>query len=137
MVKAWRFDPQPLLLDVLATQLSYDATPRAVLLSATDAAAAMSLNTVEVELPITEQLTKARLLDQAVGATRPTTGPTPSSWTGPAGRDVNRVTYTYAARFGKTDIWKIGHAIDVGGRVRNQLAHPVRSGAGSVAYTIN
>lgn len=113
MVRAWRFESQPRLLEVFASQLPYNATPQAVLLSSEDATLIMQQHSIELELPITEALTKARMLDSALSANRPTTGPTPSSWTRSTSREVNRRSFTYAMRFGESDIWKIGHAIDV------------------------
>jgi hypothetical protein len=113
MVRAWRFEPQPKLLEVLAAQLPYNATPQVVLLSPEDTSSIMQKHAIELELPTTEALTKARLLDAALSSNRPTTGPTPTSWTASASRDVNRRSFTYAMRFGKSDIWKIGHAINV------------------------
>lgn len=73
----------------------------------------MGLNVEEVEAPASEALVKARLLDKALNPGRPTAGPEPKSWKGSTGRDVNRTAFTYAFRLGLTDIWKIGHAIDV------------------------
>jgi hypothetical protein len=123
MIRAWRFEPQPRLLDVLAEQLPYNATPQAVELSSEDTRAVMALTAVEVELPPSKVLTNARLLDKALGAARPTTGPTPSSWNSSTGRDVNRRAFTYVLRFGKTDIWKIGHAVDVVERTKQVNWH--------------
>ena len=82
-----------------------------------------TLNAEEVEIPASEALVKARLLDKALNPRRPTTGPEPSSWEGSTGRDVNRSAFTYAFRFGRTDIWKIGHAIDVKERLKQVNCH--------------
>ncbi len=122
MIKAWRFEPQPLLLNVLASQLTYQATPQAVLLDALDTDAVLNLKAIEVELPNSEPLKKARLLDRALGG-HPTTGPLPSSWQGSTGRDVNRQAFTYAFRFGNSDIWKIGHAVDIVERIKQVNLH--------------
>lgn len=123
MLKAWRFDPQPILLDVLSEQLPYHATSQAVLLSPEDSEAILELNAIEVELPVTEALKKARLLDQALSQGRPTTGPTPTSWNGSTGRNVNRNAYTYAFRFGNSEVWKVGHAVDVVERLHEINKH--------------
>lgn len=123
MVRAWRSMPQPVLLDVLAEQLPYHATSQAVLLDGGDADAVISLKAEDVEIPASEALVKARLLDKALNPGRPTTGPEPSSWEGSTGRDVNRTAFTYAFRFGRTDIWKIGHAIDVKERLKQVNCH--------------
>jgi hypothetical protein len=123
MMKAWRFDPQPILLDVLSEQLPYHATSQAVLLSPDDSESILQLNVVEIELPVTDALQKARLLDQALSQGRPTTGPTPTSWNGSTGRNVNRKAYTYAFRFGNTEVWKVGHAVDVADRLNEINKH--------------
>lgn len=123
MIRAWRFERQPLLLDVLTAQLPRAATSQAVLLSPEDATSVLALNTIEVTLPDSEPLGKARLLDQALNVGKPTTGPMPSSWSGSTGRDVSREAFTYAFRFGKTNIWKIGHAVDVSQRLGQVNLH--------------
>lgn len=123
MVRAWRFRPQPMLLDVLAEQLPYHATSQAIALFEADAKAVLALSVVEAEIPDTEALRKAQLLDSALGASRSTTGPKPSSWIGETGRNVDRTAFTYAFRFGNTDIWKIGHSVDVKERLKQVNWH--------------
>jgi hypothetical protein len=123
MVQAWRFDPQPLLLDVLSEQLPYHATAQAVLLSPADADAVSRLSKVDVPIPQHAAVEKARTLDKALRAIRPTTGPAPTSWNGTSGREVHRRAFTHAFRFAKTDIWKIGHAVDVKERLRQVNWH--------------
>lgn len=124
MLKAWRFKPQPMLLDVIDRQLPRSATSQGVLLSANDADAVRNLKKTEVvEIKKTETLKQAQLLGKALSASGQTTGPKPSSWTGETGRDVNRTSFTYAFRFGDTDIWKIGHTIDVEKRLKEVNLH--------------
>lgn len=123
MVNAWRFVPQPMLLDILAEQLPYHATPQAVLLSDEDAQAVLELPSAEVAIAASAALEKARLLHRALHGSGPTTGPIPSSWSGATGRDVNRTAFTYALRFGTTEIWKIGHAVDIQERVKQVNWH--------------
>jgi hypothetical protein len=123
MVRAWRFDPQPMLLDVLTEQLPYHATSQAVLLSPEDTTAILALTASEVELPVTDALQKARLLDQALSQGKPTTGPMPTSWSGSTGRSVDRHAFTYAFRFGTSEVWKIGHTVDVGERLKQVNQH--------------
>lgn len=118
MVRAWAFEPQPVLREVLSAQLPYNATPQAVELSTADADAVLKLPVVDVVLPASPALDRARLLDQALTANRPTTGPTPTSWSGEVGRDTSQPAFTYALRFGRTDVWKIGHAVDLVDRVK-------------------
>ena len=50
MARAWRFDPQPLLLDVLADYLPYHATCQTVLLSPVDVEAVSSLSKFELDI---------------------------------------------------------------------------------------
>lgn len=121
MMKAWRFTPQPKLLDILAEQLPYHATSQAILLSKTDADAVLRLMNEDVAIPMSVALSNARLLDRALG--HPTTGPMPTTWIGAASRDVNRAAFTYALRFGNTDIWKVGYATDVKQRVKEVNWH--------------
>lgn len=123
MVRAWRFISQPMLLDVLAEQLPYHATSQAIILSQADADEILRLKAEAVEIPETKALKNARFLDKALSASRPTTGPAPSSWTGETGRDINRTAFTYAFRFGNTDIWKIGHTVDVKERLKQVNWH--------------
>jgi hypothetical protein len=123
MMRAWRFLPQPRLLEVLAEQLPYHATSQAILLSNDDADAVLRLPAEELQLPDSVALANAKLLDEALYSARPTTGPVPNSWTGSTGRDVNRTAFTYALRFGSTNIWKIGHAVDVKERLKQVNQH--------------
>lgn len=47
----------------------------------------------------------------------PTTGPRPTAYTATVVRTITDRSYAYAFRFGKTDLWKIGHAQDVDARL--------------------
>ncbi len=123
MLRAWRFTPPPLLTKTLTAQLTYQATPSAVELGERDVQTVLALPMITIELPRTEKLERLRLLDETLSSARPTTGPTPASWSGSASRDVNRRAFTYAFRFGKTDVWKIGHAIDVKDRLKQVNCH--------------
>lgn len=117
MIKAWKFNPQPLLLDVLQSQLPFSATPRAVELSPVDTSAVLHLPVAVQALPSSQALDKARMLDAALANNRQTTGPRPVNWEGETGRNVERTAYTYACRFGRSNIWKVGHAVDYALRV--------------------
>jgi hypothetical protein len=123
MLRAWRFDPMPELLEVLAAQLPYNATPQAVLLSEQDAVEVMKLEVFRVDLPDTQIAKSERLLDKALAAGRPTTGPMPVSWTGSTARDINRKAFTYAFRFGHSKVWKIGHTVDLAARLKQVNQH--------------
>jgi len=55
--------------------------------------------------------------------TGPTRGPSPSTWSGTVSRDVDAAAITYALRFGKRDIWKIGYAQDLSDRLDEVNKH--------------
>jgi hypothetical protein len=70
-------------------------------------------------------------------ATGPTLGPLPSSWSGIVSRDANVAATTYAFRFGKRNIWKIGHAQDLQARlldVNKHIPHEVLGERWSIAW---
>lgn len=58
----------------------------------------------------------------ALGRSGPTTGPRPSGWQGTIVREDGPAS-TYAFRFGATDLWKIGFAADVEGRLQQVNRH--------------
>jgi hypothetical protein len=47
----------------------------------------------------------------------PTTGPQPGSYSGTFTRNAEEMSATYILRFGTSDIWKIGHAKNLDGRL--------------------
>lgn len=47
----------------------------------------------------------------------PTTGPRPTAYAATVMRTITDRSYAYAFRFGKADVWKIGHAQDVDARL--------------------
>ena len=61
----------------------------------------------QVEAPLDEQDQEVAVSDAATGPTR---GPVPSSCSGTVSRDANSAVTTYAFRFGKRNVWKIGWA---------------------------
>ncbi len=56
-------------------------------------------------------------------AAGPTRGPVPTTWSGPVSRDADAAATTYAFRFGKRDIWKIGYAQDLSDRLYEVNKH--------------
>jgi hypothetical protein len=52
-----------------------------------------------------------------------TTGPKPTSWSGTIERDADQESFTYVFRFGRRDVWKIGHAVDVSARLAEVNKH--------------
>lgn len=122
ILRAWRFeDPRFKLIDVLKEQLTYEATVRAVLLDADDSAAVLALPKAEIVLPQNEM--RQKLLRLTAASTEPTTGPRPSDWIGEVSRSAAEIGYTYALRFGKRDLWKIGHAHDLTARLQDINKH--------------
>ena len=70
-------------------------------------------------------------------ATGPTLGPAPSSWSGIVSRDANAAATTYAFRFGKRNVWKIGHAQDLQARlldVNKHIPHEVLGERWSITW---
>jgi len=53
----------------------------------------------------------------------PTTGPQPTSWNGTVSRNAARGAVTYALQFGRRNVWKIGHAVDVDARLTAVNTH--------------
>lgn len=124
ILRAWRFaEPRLKLLDVLKEQLTFEATVRAVQLDENDARAVMALPRVEMSVP--SHPVTARLLGHAdaLAQAQPTTGPVPTAWEGIVARGVGTEAWTYAMRFGKRNVWKIGHAQDTKGRLKEVNKH--------------
>lgn len=124
IVRAWRFpEPRFKLIDILKQQLTFEATVRAVLLDDNETRAVLALPRQEVWL--SESAVQSRLLslnaDGAAG--RPTTGPVPGDWTGMVSRDAGQEAWTYAFRFGRRALWKVGHAQDVTERLAQVNEH--------------
>jgi len=123
MLRAWRFDnPRPRVTAILKQQLSYEATTRAVRLDPEDQAAVLSLPRTEVDLPDVPILRQHRHLSSAL-ANGPTKGPVPTSRTGESSQNADVMTQTYALRFGKRNLWKIGQARDLQSRLSELNKH--------------
>ena len=58
-----------------------------------------------------------RDLTKITGAQGPTKGPLPTSWIGIVQRSAEEPALTYALQFGKRNVWKVGHTIDLGERL--------------------
>ena len=61
--------------------------------------------------------TAGRRLSKTQRVEGPTTGPRPGSHTGTFTRNADETSATYVLRFGRSDIWKIGHAKSLDGRL--------------------
>jgi len=124
ILRAWRFaEPRLKLIDVLREQLTFEATVRAVLLDEVDAPAVLALPRVEVVVPLVPQVAKLLALNDALAFGRPTTGPTPGDWTGMVTRTAGVEAWTYAMRFGRRSVWKVGHAQDIEQRLKDVNKH--------------
>jgi len=96
---------------------TYNATVQAVLLSSEDADSVQMLTADEIEIPESEVLTKLLLLDTAVRSNSRSHGPNPSNWEEIVSHTSDQQAFTYAFKFGKTQAWKIGRAIDLKARL--------------------
>ena len=124
MLRAWRFDPPPMANEVFKEgNLPHHAQVHAVRLSDIDEAAIRSLNWKEVELaPTTERQRQRRLSDAFSGQpTRPGPVARPGTYTSTVFE--KQEAWTYAARFGTSSIWKIGHTSDLDRRMQDLNAH--------------
>ncbi|RWP58007.1 MAG: hypothetical protein EOR08_28820 [Mesorhizobium sp.] len=127
LVKAWRFTPAPFLTDVLSKQLPMLATPGVVELDASDTDSVLALVSEEVQLPALPALAKMRRLNQFF---RPTTGPRPTDAIYNVTRSAQETSWTYALRYGKRNMFKVGHTSDVQDRLASINQHiPVEIGA--------
>lgn len=124
ITRAWGFE-EPLLelVDVLKEQLTFEATIRAVLLDDSDSRAVLAIPRVELPVRHFEDLDRLRALNDAVAPHAPTTGPVPAPWNGNVSRDPNSEAWTYAMKFGRRDLWKVGHTQDVAQRLREVNLH--------------
>lgn len=123
MTRAWAFPSKPLLKDVLAEQLPYNATTQAVLLTDADAAAVMGLPGDEITIPLSEPIENLRVLEAALSRGNPTRGVIPVAWSGVVTRTLGNPSVTYAMRYGTTDCWKIGHTVDTKQRLSDVNKH--------------
>jgi hypothetical protein len=123
MVRAWSLNGKPLLKSVLKAQLPQNARTMAVLLDDEDKAAVLALSREETPVGDVALVRRIRDLGDALTHNAPTTGPVPSSWSGIVNRNANIEACTYAMRFGRRNIWKIGHAQDVKERLRDINKH--------------
>jgi len=123
MLRAWRFPKKPSVKDVLGRQLPQNARIQAVRLTDDQSAAVLALHKEEVPLPQTDERRHQHQLTEALSHSGPTRGPVPANWSARVTRSANEPAFTYALRFGHRDIWKIGHAKDVIGRLAEVNKH--------------
>lgn len=123
MLRAWRFTATPRLVDLLEGNLSYHTTYQAIALSQTDAISVLQLSATLVKLATLDSSGNPMLPDQVIAPTSPTTGPKPSSWISEVGRYAEREAFTYAFQFGSSNIWKIGHTVNINDRIKQVNCH--------------
>lgn len=128
IVRGWMFNPQPLVNEAIKQKLTMLSTPGAEeITSPVDIAAILALSNFEVALPPIPQLQKMLAINNLL---KPTTGPTPSDATYEVTKTTQETSFTYAMRYGVTDIWKVGHAFNVVDRLKSINQHiPVEIGA--------
>lgn len=102
----------------LATQM----TPAAARQMVSARASQRRREKVEATLAISDQnpMPKEEQDDRELG---PTTGPVPSDWSGQVTRTASDRSWTYLARFGGRDVWKIGHATSISERLTELNKH--------------
>lgn len=136
LTRAWKFEPAPKLLDVVSRQLDMVATSGVQEIDdPADVAAILGLNAVAIELPLLPGLERMRQLNDAL---RPTTGPRPGKGgTHEVTRTPSDTNWVYGFRYGKHDMFKIGHTIDIDRRLSDINQHiPIELGVDqwSVAF---
>ena len=106
LIRAWRFVPAPLLTQTIAEQLSMVATSGVQEIDdPADINAILSLQAAETGLPFVEALQHIRRMNDLL---RTTTGPRPTDVSYQADRSTAGEAWTYALRFGRRNVWKIG-----------------------------
>ena len=125
VVRAWLFTdrPRPPLKATIGRQFDRTANTRAVTLSAEEQERILSRPMEEVAVFDTPLIRLQRVKMEILLASRPSTGPVPSSWQRFVSHDAETASFTYAFRFGRTGTWKIGHAVDPAARLGEVNAH--------------
>ncbi len=124
MLRAWRFDPPAVANEVFENgNLPPHAQAHAVPLSDADEAHVRSLIWVEVELQDTEERQRQQRLSDAFASQPTKPGPVPSPGTYTVNIFEKDRAWTYAARFGASSIWKIGHTSDLEQRMLDLNVH--------------
>lgn len=125
MSRAWVFDDDPLpeLKQVFDKQLPFSATSQAVLLNDFDGDVVKNLEATELVIPETEALEKVKRLNVALSESLTTKGVLPSAWKSLVVRKLGSPASTYLMRFGNSNCWKVGWAIDVTKRLNEINKH--------------
>jgi hypothetical protein len=128
IIRAWQFEPAPRLMDIVKEQMSMAATSGyEELEDPDDVAAILALQAVPLDLPTLPALERMRQLNDAL---RPTTGPRPSEGgTYEVTRTPSEINWVYGFRYGKQDMFKIGHTTDIDARLAAVNQHiPIELG---------
>jgi hypothetical protein len=123
ILRAWKFDDRPKLVDTIGRQLSMYATVGVIELTEEEKASVFALAMSPVEVRRSEAFDRIQTIADDLARRGPTLGLVASSWSGEVTRDVGGQAFTYAARFGNRDIWKIGWAKDVMARCADLNKH--------------
>ncbi|MCP5370345.1 MAG: GIY-YIG nuclease family protein [Hyphomicrobiales bacterium] len=124
MLRAWRFEPPPLASEVFEHgNLPHNAQTQAVKLSKGDQQAVKALNWVEVVLPETVERERQRRMVDAFRQKPTLPGPVVEPGTYIVTVEEQSATWTYAAQFGHSNVWKIGRTGNVESRLKELNAH--------------
>jgi hypothetical protein len=124
VLRAWSFtEPRIRASDAFHDPLSFDPIERIVELSKREADLVHALPKTEVRLPYETLQRQSLALVRSLLASAPTTGPKPVAWTGEMEYDPNAEAATYLMRFGKRDVWKVGHTQDIDRRLGELNLH--------------
>lgn len=116
--RAWAFEPQLLLYDLLEGRLPFGSDDRAIRLQERDTATVLAIP--RIELPMPNLVGHLSIPEQP---SLPSTGPAPVAWTGIVSRAINVSAWTYLMRFGSRDLWKVGHTQDLPTRLSELNKH--------------
>lgn len=122
MVRAWLFPAKPLLTDLMK-QLPRAATPGAVELTEPQAQLVLQLERVEVPLPAHAAILKEQERLEGLPNRLPTTGPKPTDWSATVQHSTRQPASTYVFRWGGSELWKIGWAVDPQERLSTVNTH--------------
>ncbi len=123
VLRAWSFKhPLMRVSDAFQDPFSVDPIERIVELSRREADLVRVLPKAELQAPYEAVRRQAYALAKSLSAA-PTTGPRPVAWTGEVEYDPNAEALTYLMRFGKRDVWKVGHTQDIDRRLGELNLH--------------
>lgn len=123
MLQAWHFPGKPRIEEVIGRQLSPKCRMYVDEFTAEEACAVLALAVVPEAVADTPQRTADLEETEAALGGKLSVGPVPSRWTALVMHGLDRPATTYAFRFGETDVWKIGWALDPSRRLAEINRH--------------